>query len=219
MSKATVARFLVLLLGAHFASTSAIAETDRDRGYRDCTQRNLAACQDSNQLIWGPGFSPRRKTGFDKSLNDFLRGAPKEHLLTYSFTAASIARESLTGPGDPPFRLSGGEWFFWGFTPHDAPDMAAIVFDSAGRIVLVGTLRDGDATEIPVSAGRSVLTIYIHQPEPSADVVQYVQRWARHAADGRKTYTGQPRTLVGTRALTLAQSHWQKRWIADQAPE
>src|SRR5258708_75489 len=109
MSRATVAGVLALLLGAYSAISSAIAETDRDRGYRECTQGNLEACQDSNQLMWGPGFHARRKTEFDKSLNNFLRGAPKEHLLTSPFTAASIARESLTGPGDPPSRLSGGD--------------------------------------------------------------------------------------------------------------
>jgi hypothetical protein len=194
------------------------AETPADinkRGYRECDLGHLSLCQNTNQLVWGPAH---RKAGFDWVLKEFLRGAPRIHLSKYSWSASEIARDSLTGPGDRPTRLTNGAWFFWGFTPHDAPDCAAIIFDRNGVILLVATLSVTKAAQSTrrIDPSRHVVTIYAHRPEPSPQLVQRVRNWAKESVAAMYSYPGLPKNvLVGTRMLTYgsADGRWDVRWL------
>lgn len=209
---------LVVLCG--FAPASDPAGVAYERGYRECDQSHLDVCQNTNQLIWGPiNTGGHRKEAFDRNLKLFLAGAPKVHFLKFSWSAAQVALESLTGPGGPPVRLKDDAWFFDGFTPHDAPECGAIVFDADGTIVLVATLRSGEGPKERADDALNVhgFTIYVHQPEPDQAVVQYVQNWARGVVKGLYNYPGLPKSRFGnTRILTSDERHqWRERQIDD----
>lgn len=207
-----------LFIVVGIAHDSDAARGTYESGYKECDLKHLDVCHDTNQLIWGPRAHPVRKSGFDRALKKFLQDAPRIHLMKYSWNAAEVARDSLTGPGDPPVRFPGGEWFFWGFTPHDAPDMGAIILDPAGKILLVATLSAKCCGTAPKNfiSNQHVLTIYVHSPEPSTTFIKYAQNWARRGVAGMHNYPGTPKDVfAGTRILTAStKTHrWDERWL------
>src|SRR5258708_38071954 len=115
--------------GAYGATTKLDSNTE---GYLHCDLNSLTDCQNTNQIFNGVRGSHHsqfyRKKAFPAAIKRFLRGAPEYHVAKFSFSAAQVARESLWGPGER-FQFPSGELFFDGFTPHDAPDCAAVIFD------------------------------------------------------------------------------------------
>jgi hypothetical protein len=202
----------------HGAGAAETAATVNERGYKECDLKHLSSCRSTNQLIWSLGASVHRKAAFDRALREFLRNAPKIHELKYSWSAAEIARDSLTGPSGTPTKLGNGDWFFQGFTPHDAPDCAAIVFDPNGAILLVATLNSADTADSTshFDPSHHLLTIYSHRNEPSAQVLLRVHAWAEETVAEMGSYPGLPKNLlVGTRILTQGASdgRWETRWL------
>jgi hypothetical protein len=111
-------------------------------GYRDCSLHTLSACENSNQLFFGPddrcGNATPKEEIWD-ALAHFLKGAPTPYDTADAGSAASDIGEALLGPGTRQ-RLASGEWFFSGFTPHAAPEQAAALFDAHGDIIAVALL-------------------------------------------------------------------------------
>ena len=176
-----------------FAMMTCAAAAQTQSG-QDCGPRNLAACENSNQLFWGPErhgrAAPRHE--FADALNRFLRDAPALYSGPYRFSPASVAHDALMGPGET-VHLADGGWFFTGFTPHDAPDQGAVLFDAHGAILavaLLNTMTDAAATG-GAAPGPYRLRIYSH------DALRQDQRkrfedWSRRAIDpaGRLGGTG-----------------------------
>ncbi len=192
------------------------AESSNEEGYRNCNLKHLTACQNSNQLFWGPWRFPRaapRKRDFVDALNRFLRNAPPYVLFDHKFNAAQVARESLIGPGGDPVRLSKGELFFDGFTPHDAPDMGAVIFDKDGKILIIATLN-------PQSSSLSTfeLRIYSHDSPPRTDLLDYLRGWAKEAIENRNTaYPNLEKEVLGDTRLLVASTK-TGRWETRSAP-
>jgi len=211
--------FLVGALALAGFCAAYAAESPRDaneRGYRECDLKHLSSCQNTNQLIWSLPPTHHRKMDFDRALRQFLRGAPRIHFEQYSWSAATVALESLTGPGDLPLRFPTGEWFFWGFTPHAAPDQAAIIFDATGHILLIATL--GPDMSVPPKGAYGgypqKMTIYLHTPAPDRKFIEHVVRWARDSVSERnKTYPRLPSDEMGTIKIVTA-SKDQQQWNA-----
>lgn len=205
---------LQAFFGSSFGQTDAVSN---ERGYRDCNLRRLEACQDTNQIFWGyrgPGMSHSyAKPELPSAIKKFLRGAPPIHVSRYSFSASTIAEESLVGPGDR-YRFPTREWFFTGFTPHDAPDQAAIIFDATGHILLIATLGPDMAVAPKTGYGGrpQKLTIYVHTPEPDGQFVQRVIQWAHDTvAERNKAYPALPSDTMGSIMIVTA-SKGQREW-------
>ena len=176
-------------------------------GYRDCSLHALAACENSNQLFWGPddrcGHATRKEEIWE-ALDHFLTGAPTPYdTEDAGYVAASDIGEALLGPG-PGQHLASGEWFFSGFTPHAAMVRAAAVFDARGNIIAVALLDDdGDA--------RS-LYVYSHGSLRADDCTRF-QSWARNVtSDAFPNDT--PSRLDGTIVIELG----SKRWTTKRLP-
>ena len=137
-----------------------------------------------------------------------------------SFSAAEVAEESLWGPGKR-FHLPSGAWFFTGFTPHDAPDRAAIVFDAAGDVLLIATL--GPDMNVPPKTGYGGrpqnLTIYLHNAERDWKYVERVVHWARDSiSDSNTSYPDLPKDEMGAIMIVTAakdQRHWSTRVLKE----
>jgi hypothetical protein len=183
--------FLFLLLTVPPALAQ---ESNQINGYRDCSPHNLSACQNSNQFFFGPsGNSPRapRKSEFSDALKKFLLRAPKNYSSKFGFAPAQIAQESLTGPGDHHDRLPNGDWFFDGFTPHDAPDKGAVLFDGAGRIIAVALVNtDTDVPSPKANFGQYRLRIFSKDNPPKADHLKLIREWASSVIDPKSVYPG-----------------------------
>jgi hypothetical protein len=218
MKAALLAMCAWATLSASGARAVEASGDENARGYRECDLTHLSSCRSTNQLVWSGGTPVHRKLGFDRALKEFLRGAPRIHELKYSWSAIEIARDSLTGPGDAPAKLTNGNWFFWGFMPHSAPNCAAIVFDPNGAIILVATLNsseDADSTS-HLDPSHHVLTIYSHRPEPSAQLLRRAHDWAKERVATMGSYPGLPNNvLVGVRMFTQTGSdgRWKMRWL------
>ena len=209
---------VVLLLTfpcSSYGETSAEANID---GYMHCDLHNLVACQNTNQIF--SGLRDRKskhryaKTAFPKAISHFLNGAPKYHTGKYSFSASQVAQESLWGPGER-YQFPSGELLFDGFTPHDAPDCAAVIFDSKGKILLIAILNRDDSNSRD-SLYRHVLRIYTHDEKPKPEFVQHLQNWARGVVDNLSGYPGLPKdTFGGTQYIVRTTG---ARWTKEQEP-
>ena len=204
-----IAGFLLLI-----AANPVAADTAGDAGYRGCGPRNLAACQNSNQLFWGlankSGKSPAKRE-FRDALSAFLRGAPKLYLGKAGFSAAQIASSALVGPGDHHDRLTNG-WFLDGFTPHDAPERGAVIFDPDGKIRLVALLNVEADTATPGPTEQQMsqyrLRLYSHDSQPDAANIALLDKWARGLV---ATYNTPKSSLVETQLRVLEKSHWRRQ--------
>lgn len=187
---------LAVILGLTGVAGPALAAS-RDDGYRNCDLGHLRECQDSNQLFWGLGASGP-KQDFRQALRAFLTNAPGFRADRFSFTAAAVAEESLTGPDGPPVTLQDGELLFFGFTPHDAPDKGAVAFDGNGKIIAVALLNrpDYDSTNSKIQLSRHILRIYVRDHPPSAELTHRLTDWAARAVDGMFTIPGLPRDIL-----------------------
>lgn len=203
------------MLAAVLAWSAAQAAEPYLNGYRDCDLSHLAACKDSNQLRWGG--AGKTKGEFDRAVTAFLNGAPRHYLSKFSWPAATVFLEAITGPGGAPETLPGGAIFFDGFTPHDAPDCAAIVFNSDGSIVAAATLLAG--TNRPVADNTAyyahLLTIYTRDTQLSPAVIARIKGWAKSTADGLYTYPGLPKDRFAGAVIFTgdAQNHWQEQTL------
>ena len=204
--------FLVASLLA-LVVTGAIAKA-QDSG--DCTLRNLAACQNSNDLFWGAADKSGRTTAkreFRDSLAAFLRNAPRLYLGKSGFSVAQIASGALVGPGDHHDRISGG-WFFDGFTPHDAQERGAVLFDAAGAIKLVALLNVETDEAGPEPAAEDMnhyrLRVYGHGKADAANI-HLLQNWAGYAIKTDNRRNGQTlESLIGTELVTLESNQWRR---------
>jgi hypothetical protein len=200
----------LIIVASAFNGVAAAAQSSNEAGYRDCDLKHLQACQNSNQLFSGPPGTSTPKRDFSDALSAFLSNAPEYRTGGYTFSAATVAQESLIGPGGAPVRFSSGELFFDGFTPHYALDRGAVIFDPLGNIVLVATFNTADIAD----ASRHVLRIYAHNTEPSPELTKRVQDWAESAVEDLNSYPGLPtNTLVGTQLLVARGDprQWQSR--------
>lgn len=211
-------RYLVLVLLTVSGGTLGQAGANsNERGYRDCNLQHLEACRNTNQIFMGlrdgDWSHSYRKPELPAAIKKFLRRAPTIDTLGHSFSASEVVEESLTGPGNR-FRFPTGEWFFSGFTPHYAPDQAAIIFDAAGHILLIATLAP-DMSIAPKGAYGGYtqdLTIYLHTPEADGKYVERVVQWARHSVSERnKTYPELPSDEIGTIRIVTASTN-QRQW-------
>jgi hypothetical protein len=215
----TLALALSLFAFAHVAN--AVELNANMIAYRDCSLKRLDACQNSNQLVWGPfGSSGKssRKADFDKAFKLFLCGAPRIRNSGHSWSAADVALESITGPGDPPTRFPDGTRLFFGFTPHDAPDMAAVAFDTKGKIILIATLNSDSSPRANYpSEEQRLLTIYLRNQEPSPALMKTLQAWARKSTSEQYVYPGTPSNVfAGARILQAVKGsrRWEERRLS-----
>jgi hypothetical protein len=214
-----VPALLAVLMGAMPAA--ALEQNTNETGYRECSLERLSACQNTNQLFVGlygkSGFHSVAKPGFAGALEKFLQGAPRIRFLNHSWSAAKIARERLMGPGNERVHFPSGEWFFDGFTPHDAPEKGVVIFDSAGNILLVATLNFTVNASLPDYVGyHHVLTIFVHSQTTSAKFARYVQDWARRAIAGMFNYPGTPKDVFAGTELLVAENggrQWEGHWL------
>lgn len=194
--------------------------TSNDIGYRDCSLKHLSACQNSNQLFFGPsaGGHVPRKTDFESALATFLRGTAYQRVAQYKFSTLSVARESLVGPGNSPVRLSGGELFFDGFDTYYAPDRAAVIFDATGHIVLVATLGSKTDAAPPHAMHNSdrVLTIYVREIPQKSALIAYVRDWGQRMLANGITYPGViPKNVLASTEIFIAPDN-APDWKAEQ---
>lgn len=195
-------------------------ENTNGAGYRNCSLSRLDACQNTNQLFFGIegkiGFHSVRKREFSAALQEFLLGAPEIRMLGHDFKAADIAVETLVGPGSR-VRLQNGDWFFDGFTPHEATQRGAVMFGSTGRIKLVATLCSGlNVATQNYGLEEYVLTIYTRDRALDPKTVSYVRDWARRAVAGYYSYPSLPKdAFVGIQLLTASpgSKHWNYSWL------
>jgi len=202
---------IALLFGA---SASTFAATRQDN-YRDCGLKQLARCDDTNELFFGPfdktGHS-KAKTEFPQAIHRFLAGAPKLYTGKFGFTAANVVRESLVGPGTHHDRLPEGDWFFDGFDTYYGPDRGAAIFDASGKILALALL-DGNTDEpAKVRLAAFELRIYSHG-ELAPVLLAKLQEWGRSSVDPKSLYPGAlpPNVLVDMRLYVLAGGHWTMR--------
>ena len=196
------------------------ALTPEQIGYRDCSLKKLAACQNSNQLFFSSpkGTPSPRKTDFEDALEKFLLGAPYQRVAQYKFSAYSVARQSLIGASGKPVRLSGGELFMDGFNTYYDPDRAAVIFDAAGHIVLAATLGSQTDAALPhmMRLSQRVLTIYVRETPHKAALIAYAQDWAHRAlVDNAAKYSGAAKdTLAETDIFSSGDN--ASSWASEQ---
>jgi hypothetical protein len=222
-SKGQLLRSRHLLIVALVAMSSSLAqasENQNELGYRNCDLQHLEACQNTNQMFVGlsaRGWSSSyKKPELPAAIDRFLRGAPRINVLNYSFSASETVKESLWGPGSR-YRFPSGEWLFTGFTPHAAPDRAAIIFDDSGHVLVIATLQPN--MNVPPKGAYGGypqdLTIYLHAPEPEGKFIERVIQWARDSvAERNKAYPEIPNDEMGViRIVTAAtdQQQWHTR--------
>jgi hypothetical protein len=203
-------------------STAVAQENENIEGYLHCSLRNLVACQNSNQLVTGVigksfASGSLEKKDTTNAIRNFLRNAPVLYLTGSSFSPAQTAVESFWGPGEKPVQFSTGEWFFDGFTPHDATDRAAIIFSNEGRILsvaLVSTSTD-EATARPNFA-QYVLRVYTRDSDPKSEFLEKFQAWARKVVGNESMYPGvfPNNQLIETHLVIFENG----RWITRSAP-
>lgn len=204
MMRAAIAASLVLL--------SAVTATAQPSS---CALGNLAACQSSNELFWGPpkkSGKPMPRREFREALATFLHGAPLLYLGKIGFSASQVASGALIGPGDHHDRISGG-WFFDGFTPHDAQERGAVLFDAGGAIKLVALLNVETDKAGPDPGTEDMnhyrLRIYSHGKADAANI-RLLQNWAGYTIQSDNRRNSQTREiLVGTEFVTLQDNQWR----------
>jgi hypothetical protein len=188
-------------------------QADSFAGYRDCSLKNLSACQNSNQLFSGPPDPNNQiqKTDFTNALAAFLRDAPTIEVAGQRFMVSDAAQESLIGPGNAPTRFATGEIFLDGFTPHYAFNRGAVIVTPTGDIKVVATLSSPDSdTPRTLDLRRHLLRVYVHALEPKTEWMEYLQAWAKGAID---TY-GPDQAFAGTELLIAdGTQHWQSRFL------
>jgi hypothetical protein len=202
---AILAGFLAMAAGGAMAATPG-----------NCTLHNLDACTSSNEFFWGPTQKSGRAIArheFPEAMAAFLRDAPKLYLGQMGFTPAQIAANALVGPGDHHDPLPGGGWFFDGFTPHDAQERGAVLFDAGGKIQLVALLNvesDAAGPAIP-DMNHYHLRLYSHGDADTAKI-RLLQNWAGYTVktDNRKAPQAQE-ILAGTQLLILENGQWRQR--------
>lgn len=206
------------LLIALLLAVPALAQASRDAGYRDCSPKKLAACQDTNQLFFGPfrggrGSEPKRE--FSGALSKFLAGAPKLYAGKVSFRVKAVATESLTGPGDHHDRLPDGVWFFDGFTPHYGVDRGAVLFTPDGAILAVALVNTSADTPGAFDQASVRLRVYAHDREPSPDQVKLLRSWAGGDLIGKSLYPGAlpVRHLVEARLIRRNGNIWSSHTL------
>ena len=211
-----------LLLALATLGQPAFAQShDHTTGYRKCSLHNLAACDNSNELFWGrwsKNGKAVRKDEFPDALMRFLRGAPELYLGRFGFEPAQVASESMVGPGSHHDALPDGYWFFDGFTPHEALDQAAVLFDAKGTVVAVALLNT-DVDERNAKAltaadlSRYRLRIYCHAPELPAALMKVLTDWGRQATPKGSMYRGvfPDSSLIGTELIVLHGQEWRIR--------
>jgi hypothetical protein len=192
---------------------AAAQQADYFAGYRDCSLRNLSACQNSNQLFSGPPSATNQiqKTDFTDALAAFLRDAPTIETAGQRFTASDVAQESLIGPGNAPTRFATGEIFLDGFTPHYAFNRGAVIATPTGDIKVVATLSSPDSNAPrTLDLRRHLLRVYAHELEPKTEWIEHLQAWAKSAID-----TFGPDQAFGGTELLIAdgRQHWQSRLL------
>jgi hypothetical protein len=196
----------------------ALAQNDHASGYRDCSPKKLEACQDSNQLFFGPfkGINAgSSKAGFRNVLAKFLAGAPKIYVGKQGFSVMQSAVESLTGPGDHHDRLPDGVWFFDGFTPHYAPNRGAVLFAPGGNILAIALVDTGTDAPGANNGGEVQLRIYVHDRDPSSYQLKLLRTWANGDMIGQSLYPGAlpVRQLVRTQLITRSGKNWSNRTL------
>jgi hypothetical protein len=210
-----------LLLTTAIASAQTAMEK-HEQGYRDCNLHKLDACEDSNQLFFGPLMQKPAKGKPETlaALRRFLRGARKTYMVfagrTDSFDVAESAIAQFTGPDGPPEHLPTGEWLFRGFEPHASPFSAYVMFDASGHILLVGMIDTStDIPKAPEHHADYVLRIYSRSGEPQPDIVAKWQNWAREAVGDKSAYPGAipPNRFVGTELFIAKDNKWSSHWL------
>jgi hypothetical protein len=148
----------------------------------DCSLKQLGACKDSNQLFWSQPASgrARAKGELPAALARFLAGAPKLYIGKDGFTPAQTAKESMTGPGDHHDRQADGSWFFDGFTPHDATDRAATLFNADGTIKAVALLNTD--TDTPGAFDGDHVKLRLYGNELTRAQVKLLRGWGGKVA-------------------------------------
>jgi len=197
------------------ATIPALAQSDRDRAYRDCSPHRLSDCQDSNQLFFAsvrPDPKAKAKTEFPHALSIFLSEAPKLYARKYGFAPAQVAQEGLTGPGEHHDHLPGGGWFFDGFTPHDSPDRGAVLFGEGGAIVAVALVNTDTDAPGPTNLGAVRLRIYCHDRDPTPDQLKLLRDWAKGDLIGQSLYPGAlpVRRLAETTIIRRDGTKWSR---------
>ena len=208
----------VLLLIATTAQAATLKDVNAE-GYRDCSLHRLEACQNTNQLFFGPekrGGKHTRKTEFSRALRRFLAGTQKTFIGAQSFNTADSAENEFGGPDGPPERLASGEWLFRGFEPHASPFSGYVLFDAKGHIELAATL--GTETDVATSLSSSadyVLRIYSHGSEPKSDIRDKLKDWAKAAVGNESTYPGvlSPNRFVGVELFLEQNNSWSSHWV------
>ncbi|MDR3527673.1 MAG: hypothetical protein P4L57_10360 [Rhizomicrobium sp.] len=214
-----IAAIVIAGLAASACSFAQTSESANEKGYRDCNLRRLEACDNTNQIftgLRGPGWSHSyHKPELPAAIEKFMRRMSSIDVVGHSFTTSEVVEESLYGPGSR-FHFPSGEWFFDGFTPHNATEQAAVIFDATGQIVLLATLQTN--MNIPPKGGyggyTKNLTIYLHSPEPDGKFVDHVVAWACDTiAERNRTYPLLPSDEMGTIAVVTA-SKDQTVWVS-----
>ena len=172
---------------------SGLAQSDNEKGYMDCSLKNLVACRNSNQIVAGlHGSKPETA----RAIGKFLSGAPSyfvragSHTFVIKVEAAII--EAFWGPGDGRYHFADGSWFFDGFTPHAAPYSAAIIFGAEGDILLAA-VHDRPGGN---------LRIYLHAELEKPEYLRHVEDWARGDSKANASVT--------VYALSKNGKHWKK---------
>jgi hypothetical protein len=207
-----------LLLIATTAQAAPVKDVDAD-GYRNCGLHRLEACQNTNQLFFGPekkGGKHTRKTEFSQALRWFLAGAPKTYIGAQSFNTADSAENEFVGPDGAPERLAAGEWLFRGFEPHASPFSGYVLFDAKGRIELAATL--GTETDVATSQSGSadyILRIYSHGAESRSDILDKLKGWAKDAVGNESKYPSAlpPNRFAGVELFIEQNNFWSSHWV------
>lgn len=208
----------VLSLVAIMSAAAQSAQNESQQGYRDCNLDRLDACQNSNQLFFGPfGKGPaKRKTQITAALNHFLQGAPKTYIGQWSFDVRDSAAEQFIGPSGAPEHLPGGDWLFAGFEPHASPYSAYVMFDKGGNILLVGTVDSAaDAGGHRDKLEDYALRIYSRSGPPRPEIVAKWQAWARKAVGDQSVYPSvlPANHLLGTEVFIANGNRWSSHWL------
>jgi len=96
-----------------------------------CSLGQLAACANTNQLVWDPAFKAALKVFFGKSRGSYLA----EDMLLLD-----QAIDVLGGPPDAPKRLANGAWLFTACRAHDCPEKGGVVLSPTGKVLAMAML-------------------------------------------------------------------------------
>ena len=150
----------------------------------ECSPSSLAACRNTNQLIWNAQFQP--------AIWRFLGFRRAAFLGRRTFVADQII-EVLGGPPDPPQKI-GALYRFTACRAHSCDEKGVAVLDADGRIDALGILHTACAHRHPANDcfAHVTLNLFMRRPNAQQDVIASLSHWAKSEIARAYTAAGMP---------------------------